>query len=383
MTKARAVTTTTGLPTHLSYADNSASYHNFIDSIDSKWTKRIYHSALVYFLRFTKCNNSDQLLQIPTQKLSGLIRDYITYLRYEKKLSPASVATYTTGLTHFFDMNDVSLNWKKLKKFKAKFRTITEDRPYTRKEIGKLITNASLRNKAMILLMASSGMRRGALCSLRIKDIQKIESYQLLKFTVYHKETESYVTYCTPECRKFIEEYLEWRQRLGEKLLPNSPLFRQVFDTVAEVHRPVPITIDVVSRVMSNLLDRTGIRAITNNYRIRGEMMQCHGLRKFFKTACINAGMNPLYSEYLMGHRSGLTKSYFKPTDQELLEGNDKALGYVAAINDLTIDDKHRLAKKLSEKEEYIKQIETAQQSAIEELRVKMKRLDKLLGKNR
>jgi hypothetical protein len=37
-----------------------------------------------------------------------------------------------------------------------------------------------------------------------------------------------------------------------------------------------------------------------------------------------------------MGHRSGLTKSYFKPTDQELLEGNDKALGYVAAINDLS-----------------------------------------------
>jgi integrase len=280
-------------------------------------------------------------------------------------------------------MNDVSLNWKKLKKFKAKFRTVTEDRPYITEEIGRLIANASLRNKAMILLMTSSGMRRGALCDLRIKDMQKIDSYNIFKFTVYHKETESYVTYCTPECRKYIEEYLEWRQRLGEKLLPNSPLFRQVFDTVAEVHRPVPITIDVVSRVMSNLLDRTGIRAITNNYRIRGEMMQCHGLRKFFKTACINAGMNPLYSEYLMGHRSGLTKSYFKPTDQELLEGNDKALGYVAAINDLTIDDKHRLAKKLSEKEEYIKQIETAQQSAIEELRVKMKRLDKLLGKNR
>jgi hypothetical protein len=59
--------------------------------------------------------------------------------------------------------------------------------------------------------------------------------------------------------------------------------------------------------------------------------------------------MNPLYSEYVMGHRSGLTKSYFKPTDTELLEGNEKALGYVAAINDLTINEEHRLTKKVNE----------------------------------
>ena len=49
--------------------------------------------------------------------------------------------------------------------------------------------------------------------------------------------------------------------------------------------------------------------------------------------------MNPLYSEYVMGHRSGLTKSYLKPTDTELLEGNDKALDYVSAINDLAINE--------------------------------------------
>jgi hypothetical protein len=59
--------------------------------------------------------------------------------------------------------------------------------------------------------------------------------------------------------------------------------------------------------------------------------------------------MHPLYSEYLMGHKSGLTKSYFKPTDTELLEGNDKALGYTAVINDLTINEEFRLRKKVDE----------------------------------
>jgi hypothetical protein len=77
--------------------------------------------------------------------------------------------------------------------------------------------------------------------------------------------------------------------------------------------------------------------------------METHAFRKFFKTTCINAGMNPLYSEYLMGHKSGLTKSYFKPSDTELLEGNDKALGYASAINDLTINEEFRLRKKVDE----------------------------------
>ena len=32
-------------------------------------------------------------------------------------------------------MNDVTINWKKLKKFKAKNRYVVEDRPYSREQI--------------------------------------------------------------------------------------------------------------------------------------------------------------------------------------------------------------------------------------------------------
>ena len=46
------------------------------------------------------------------------------------------------------------------KKIQGKHRTVREDRPYTRDEIKRLVNLASLRNKTMILLMASSGMRR-------------------------------------------------------------------------------------------------------------------------------------------------------------------------------------------------------------------------------
>lgn len=70
-----------------------------------------------------------------------------------------------------------------------------------------------------------------------------------------------------------------------------------------------------------------------------------HGLRKAFQTSAINAGMSPLYSEILMGHISGglALESYLKPTDNDLLEGNDKMVGYVGVIDALTINEEHKL----------------------------------------
>jgi hypothetical protein len=139
------------------------------------------------------------------------------------------------------------------------------------------------------------------------------------------------------------------RERLGEKFTPNTPLFRVQFDAITQINKPKPVSPNTITFMIHDLLDKTGVRTPSTDHTQRTELMQTHGFRKFFKTICINAGMNPLYSEYLMGHRSGLTKSYFKPTDAELLEGNDKALGYVAAINDLTINEEHRLHKKIDE----------------------------------
>ncbi len=45
----------------------------------------------------------------------------------------------------------------------------------------------------------------------------------------------------------------------------------------------------------------------------------------------------------LAGHKIGLQGIYFKPRPIDLLEGNDKMLGYASIINSLTINDENRL----------------------------------------
>jgi integrase len=173
--------------------------------------------------------------------------------------------------------------------------------------------------------MASAGLRRGALPKLRIKDLQRIEKFQLYQIIVYKREQEQYITYCSPECARHIDEHLDWRARLGEVITPTSLIFRREFDTTSHMHiaRPIAIASDTVGHTMTALLDKTGVRPRTHGNH-KSNLMQCHGFRKFFDTQCISHGINPLYCEFLMGHKTGLIKSYFKPTDQELLEGNDK-----------------------------------------------------------
>ena len=69
-----------------------------------------------------------------------------------------------------------------------------------------------------------------------------------------------------------------------------------------------------------------------------------HGFRKFFKTTYEQV-MKPANVEILMGHDSGISQSYYKPTDSQLFEV------YLNAVGLLTINEENRLSKQIIELE--------------------------------
>jgi integrase len=111
-------------------------------------------------------------------------------------------------------MNDFTLNWKKLSKFKGKSRLVVEDKPYSKEQIRQLL-DLDLRLKSIILLMCSAGLRRGAIPRLRLRDLKKIKKYSLYKISVYKKEQEAYTTFCSTECSNHLDQYFEWRAIQG------------------------------------------------------------------------------------------------------------------------------------------------------------------------
>ena len=247
------------MSSEIEYANQSEAYKNFINSVDSPATKHNYHKVFPYFMKFCNMTKYEDMLLIEVKKLEGLIRDYIIYLREDKKLSPGTISMYLSAITE----------------------SVVEDQPYTRKQIKILVDAAPLREKCIILVMASAGLRRGAVPYLRIKDLVRIDKYNLYKINVYKREQEQYATFCTPECARYIDQYLDWRRRLGERLLPNSPLFRRAFDAIIQINKPIALSELAISYNVGKLLDMTAVRVSTETKK-RTELMQTHGFRKFF-----------------------------------------------------------------------------------------------------
>lgn len=89
-------------------------YFNFVNSINSEVTKKNYTYCLTKFLKY--CNlDLDYLLRLPTQDLSNLLIRYLVSL----KISSQYKNVFLSAIKHACEMNDVTLTWKKIKKFKT------------------------------------------------------------------------------------------------------------------------------------------------------------------------------------------------------------------------------------------------------------------------
>jgi hypothetical protein len=225
--------------------------------------------------------------------------------------------------------------------------------------------------------MSSAGIRVGAIPILKVKDLEPIDQYQIYKLTIYAKsKRSSYFTFCTPEARKQIDSYLDTRRRWGERLTEESPLFRtdynpQASDRLREVR---PMSHERAKHLITDILVNTGLRKIAlegQKYK-RNIVMANHGFRKFFETNAFKAGMDHMYIRRLMGQKSGLEDAYLKLSEQELLEGDSKHVGYIGIIDQLTIDETNKLRR----------EVETlrVEKSEIEQFRYELSELRKLIG---
>lgn len=124
-------------------------------------------------------NDCSQPSQGDPRLIQSQLIEYIIYLRENRKLGSNSINTNMAAVKKFYDTNDIALKWAKIKSYvgKGKGGGGRKDRPYTIKEISKMLEKADQRGKIAILLMCSSGIRVGALSSLKIRNLEKIDMF--------------------------------------------------------------------------------------------------------------------------------------------------------------------------------------------------------------
>ncbi len=335
---------------------DSLSYFRFVKSIRSPYTRRAYENDMKRFLKAVRIATPDDLLLLNTAQLNDLLIKWVVSRQEVEHIRPQSVGKELSSLRKFFLMNSrKDVAWEEIRAYLKEGVRSVKDRPYEHAEIAKMLGHADVRIKAAILLMCSAGIRVGGLTGLLMRNLQAVELENsgalVYRITVYEHTKDEYTTYCTPECKKVIDEYHEFRQRCGEVFTPKTPVLREFFggQMISRVLTPRSASHGSIAMFIRRSAVRAGIREVGNNKYERKAVMLNHGMRKFFKSNARKSKVDMLVLEYLMGHRSGnmkegiskLMMTYDPSEEGELLTE------YVKAIDNLTINEENRLRIKV------------------------------------
>lgn len=346
----------------------------FRAAIRNAATRDPYERRLISFL-YSIGMEPDSFVDLARKKPRVAEKRVISYIIEEVQRAEEGQITESTirnplkAIKLLLEMNDATVNWKKIRRLLPPARGYALDRIPTIDEIRDILDAADSRGKALTLTLLTSGLREGAIESLRISDYSPIRLGEKIvagKIIAYNNEPERYTTFITPEALNALEKYLEFRRDHGEALRYQSPLFRDKFDPIRGMYghgkkdaetNVIQMTAPAVRQYYNRLFYSIGIRS----EKKRRHEFSVHGFRKFFKTRCELAGMKPINVETLMGHSTGISDSYYRPTENDLLED------YLKVVDQLAINEIHKLRAEAQQINK-IKERETVNSDAISAL---------------
>ena len=305
-------------------------------------------------------------------------------------LNPDSIGNYFKPIKKLLDMNDVSIPWKRIYATYPERDNMSESRGWTREEISMLLNHAhGPLDRALVLVLASSGMRAGGL-DLNWEDLTPIyrtkdggltldpgpdDTVACATLHVYRGSPESYLAFITPEAFNALQVYgRTWAKLRGHLSRPKDPIF--LVQTGARKNASTKILRDRVDRMAV----KAGLRGDKRGKRY--EVPSMNGFRRFWNKTVKesesggSAVASLIKKEYMMGHRGlvALDQNYFKTNLMEL------AVEYVKVVADLTIDGSERLKQSNKRMAENIQNMEEKKDAKIEQLEGQVRRMEEKMS---
>jgi hypothetical protein len=159
------------------------------------------------------------------------------------------------------------------------------------------------------------------------------------KLLVYAGDAEEYYTFITTEAYHLLNDWMDFRASYGEKITGESWVMRDIWQTTNITYGanlglatcPKKLKSSGIKRILERALWEQHVRQPLQNGAKRHEWKAAHGFRKFYKSRAEQV-MKPINVEKTMGHNIGVSQSYYKPTEREVMED------YLKAVPLLTIE---------------------------------------------
>ncbi len=263
--------------------------------------ERGYSSRTVYnyfiemrmFCRFLLCRQEgislDLLQSVDTRKIAsdyilqinrGDIQSYLTWASVEKQISPSGRNRKVAVLKSFFKFlvvmeycnSNVMSSISSTKTSKTLPKYLTQNQMYQLLEVIK--GEFFLRDKAIILLMMSGGLRVSEVSALNLESVG-IDSVKVLGKG--EKERQVFLSQLTLDC---VYQYLESRPEVAEEALFLSRGKKR-------------ISVRGIQKMVSKYLDKIGKSDFS-----------CHKLRHTAATQLLDHGVNIREIQEILGHES-------------------------------------------------------------------------------
>jgi len=256
------------------------------------------------FINFLKIKNMSVALEDCT-KLT--VRDYLAFL-YNKNLKKSSIGRKLAVLKSFYKFLVIN-SYIKINPISTMLTPKKDKRIpvfLTEQEILILfdMTEIPLRDKAMLELLYSSGIRITELVNLNLKDLDIIS--ETLK--VFGKGSKERTTPIGSKCLNSIKEYLDERRNLGQICKIDSPMF--------------------LNKSGQRISSR-GARKVLHGWFIKAgylKKVSPHSIRHSFATHMLDRGCGIRTVQQILGHKNlATTQIYTHVTLESLRRVYDKA----------------------------------------------------------
>jgi len=326
---------------------SSKTVDDFLSNFTSDSTIRGYRCHLKQFFTLIKKDPDNYIVDVRRLTNDGRLdvlesyeRDITKYWQWliSENRSPKTIQNAVDCIRVFLKQYRIQLDdifWENIRRRGTGNKPVTQETPITKEMLKRILIHGDAKAKAMILVIASSGMRIGEAIKLKIKDIDLNSTPT--KITVRYtgpnsvKNKSSRVTFISNEATVALKEWLRIRDESLATSTKRSNLPGRAKQSNDD--RLFFCSTQNVRKIWNRLLEKAGVDQ--KDDRTGRHKVIVHGLRKYFRTNF--SRHNRDIAEVLMGHEGYLSSAYLRFTEEELkqeyLKGSKHLLVFETAVD--------------------------------------------------
>ena len=363
---------------------------DFLNLYTKQNTKSVYRAGIYEFFDFVygKVRKGRRVTREERKKYEDLADQYFNEDRnffddvirfgvYLNEKPPYTAKSYLQAVKEFFVENGIEFSQKELKRIRFKLpkgNSQTEEKTFDHTTLRTILKHSDLKMRALILVLASSGMRVGELLQVRLDDLELDKDPPRINIRrEYTKTGERRVTFITKEAKEALLEWLKVREDYLRASINKNKGLRGVVNAgekSLEDQRVFPFDLRTVELAWQNTLKRA--KLLTKDEKTNRVQYRIHGLRKFFRSRLPEKVPIDIV-EALMGHSAYLSEAYRRYTEKQIEEH------YLKGEHLLTIERSEDVEKIQKKTDELEKSLEN-NRKLIEDLILENRELKKIVS---